>query len=492
MELYTGLMEGACSILDRMRGAFSREDSFGWFATSVVGMMSRTDTLGLTSVVRALGLDGDRSYESLVHSYRSEAWDSAGACGAWLAAVGAEAPLVRRRGRVLLPVDGVKVCKEGSRMPGVKRQHQESSDSGKPEYMFGHLFGCVGALAAAPGGAAFCVPLRRGLQDGMRAAAAWEGSPFPGESHVVAAMDLAFWAAGGLGPAYALMDRYFLAKTALARLSELNGGGGEPLVHLVTKAKSNCVAYEEPPERPAGSRGRPPKRGARVELASLFSDGAEFERGTASLSGEEVPIEYLVRDLLWGAGLYAPMRFVLVRCRGHETVLATTDRSLSAAEVVELYAARYGIECSFRAMKCDVGAFSYRFWTLACPELDRFARSGSPDPLASVSSPRDRERVLACAEACARFVAVCCAATGIAQILACGHEVGGDLDSLSYKRTRGRAAKVSERTVLDVFRSRAREWLFSCKGPGPSGRIAGFIRSKTASARLARDGRWDK
>ena len=31
-------------------------------------------------------------------------------------------------------------------MPGVKKLHQDSEDSSKGEYIFGHLFGAVGAV----------------------------------------------------------------------------------------------------------------------------------------------------------------------------------------------------------------------------------------------------------------------------------------------------------------------------------------------------------
>lgn len=494
MGSYHCLIDRAAQIVSRMEGAFTRRAAFGWFGTSVVGTMARADHLGATSVVRALGLDGDRAYESLLHSFRSEAWSAAGVAAQWCRAVREEAPLIRRSGRLLLPLDGVKVVKEGARMPGVKRQHQDSGDSGKPEAMFGHLFGCVGALAGESLSSCFCVPLSCGLQDGMRAAASWEGSPFSADTHVVQAARQAWEAAEATGePAYAIADRYFLAKTALEELARLDGmawrglsdeGAPRPLVHLLSKAKSTCVAFGPPPQREPGRAGRPAKRGAPVRLASLFSDGTPFEAGAATISGEEVPFEFLVRDLLWGEGLYAEMRFVLVRCRGYETVLATTDRSMSARDAVELYAARFGIECSFRAMKSDVGAFGYRFWTLACPELDRYAKAGSPDRLEAVCGEGERRRVLACAEAVARFVAVCCVATGVAQILALSHPVGGELDSLLYKRTRGRAAKVSERTVLAVFRDRAREWVLCRKGDGPAGRLAGFIRSKTPQGRL--------
>jgi hypothetical protein len=52
----------------------------------------------------------------------------------------------KENGMPILIGDGVKQPKEGKKMPGVKRLHQESEDSSKAEYIFGHMFGVIGIL----------------------------------------------------------------------------------------------------------------------------------------------------------------------------------------------------------------------------------------------------------------------------------------------------------------------------------------------------------
>ena len=42
--------------------------------------------------------------------------------------------------------DGIKISKEASLMPGLKKLHQESANSGKLHFIFVHLFGVVGLL----------------------------------------------------------------------------------------------------------------------------------------------------------------------------------------------------------------------------------------------------------------------------------------------------------------------------------------------------------
>jgi hypothetical protein len=56
----------------RLRPAFSRLQTFLWFATAVAGFTVRTDMLGVTSIVRALNLDA-RCYNALIDCFHSSA-----------------------------------------------------------------------------------------------------------------------------------------------------------------------------------------------------------------------------------------------------------------------------------------------------------------------------------------------------------------------------------------------------------------------------------
>ena len=46
--------------------------------------------------------------------------------------------------------DGIKVGKEGRKMLGVKRLHQESEDVSKPEWIRGHYFNALTIFEVAP------------------------------------------------------------------------------------------------------------------------------------------------------------------------------------------------------------------------------------------------------------------------------------------------------------------------------------------------------
>jgi hypothetical protein len=73
-----------------------------------------------------------------------------------------------RAGAFILIGDGIKVAKEAKFMPGVKMLHQDSENSSKAPWIFGHHFGVLGMLAANRD-KAFCIPLMAELHEGAEA-----------------------------------------------------------------------------------------------------------------------------------------------------------------------------------------------------------------------------------------------------------------------------------------------------------------------------------
>jgi len=159
-------------ILSSFHSCFFRIAAFEWFVVIVVGLMVRTDTLGVTSIIRDLALD-PRHYESMIHFFRSSVWSLESLRRAWLDVIHRTAPLLRVRGHVVLVGDGMKQAKEGRRMLGVKKLHQESENVSKGEYIFGHLFGAIGVLTGTPQNW-FRLPLFMNLQVGVKAIFRWE------------------------------------------------------------------------------------------------------------------------------------------------------------------------------------------------------------------------------------------------------------------------------------------------------------------------------
>lgn len=447
---YMPMLNFIDKILCSFESCFSRKATFQWFVVIVMGLMLRSDKLGLTSVIRDLALQPD-SYLSMLHFFRASSWSLDAVRKRWFQTVKKYAPLYQEQGFCVLIGDGVKQSKEGRHIPGVKKLFQESENSAKPDYIHGHMFGGLGILAGNSPAKA-CIPLTIRLHDGLKAAAAWTGSCVSSSSHVVQMVEDAYLAAKEFGNSLLLLDRYFLSVPALERLAQLNQEGSV-CMQIVTKAKKNCTAYEKPAPRTA-KRGRPSKKGAAVHLEVLFSSQREqFLETEFLLYGKKQTIRYFCINLLWGQKLYQELRFVLVEYNGIRSILASTATELEPLSIIRLYSYRFQIECTFRELKQQIGAFGYRFWTKHLPKLNYYKKKTEAEPMEFVTEKHAQKKVLETIRAIEMHTMLSCIAMGILQILTLTvvSEEESSYKNLRYLRTPSKG-RISEATLMDYLR----------------------------------------
>ena len=382
------LLTGLESWLRLFQKCFTRRKAFRWFVVIIVSLMLRTDTLGVTSFVRALDLKPS-CYPDLLHFFRADSIKTDDLHTTLCQMILDDGHLYRlTNGRALLIGDGVKVAKEGRYMPAVKKLHQESEDSSKGEWIFGHMYGGVAAVVTN-GKQTFATPISLTIQDGLADAAEWKDSGLSSDSHTVRMITNAYDAAKSFGACVVVLDRLFLTVPALNELYRRNSDpkGAGHLLEIVTRAKNNCIAYEEPPVHDGKKRGRPRKKGAAVKLMELFDTRKDdFTEAEMSIYGKERHVRLLSVQYLWGQKLYKKLQFVLAETDGTKGIFVSTDLSLSAAEVIGIYEKRFKIETMFRQMKQECGTFGYHFWTKAQPKLNRFAHSDAPSPFKQIDA----------------------------------------------------------------------------------------------------------
>ncbi len=433
--------------------------------------MVRSDRLGVTSVIRDLGLCPGL-YETMIHFFRSTSWSLDNLRLTWYKVVRKNAPICREQGYTILIGDGVKQNKEARFMPGVKKLFQESEDSSKPQYIYGHMFGGLGVLIGNET-KKFCLPISIRLHDGLQFLESWKKTPGIAASHVIQMVEDGFRAVQTFGNSILLLDRYFLSVPALSRLAELNAGNDINCMEIVTKAKLNCVAYGEPKRK--NGRGRPAKKGEKVLLRNLFTDSDTlFQKATLNLYGKPTEVQYHCVDLLWGQGLYRKLRFVLVKYGKSESILVSTCLDLAPDKIICLYSYRFRIEGCFREMKQHIGGFCYHFWTKSMPKLNRFRKKNTPDPLLTVTDEKQRCSIRAAIRAVEAFVMLSCIAMGTLQMLALNF--AGTLDSRTFRYLRTPLPDVvSEATVMCFLRKN----IFRLMALHPDLLITRFILSKS-------------
>ena len=151
------------SILQQFRDCFKREKTWRWFVVLVVGFMLRSDHRGVTSVVSSMRLL-PRLYNTMLHFFRSKAYSVKAVYDKWIGVATKASGVVRAGNRVLVLGDHSNASKEGLHMPGIQILHQDSQNSGKPEYVAGHRFAHVSAVIAE-GEVSRSLPLRTQLQE---------------------------------------------------------------------------------------------------------------------------------------------------------------------------------------------------------------------------------------------------------------------------------------------------------------------------------------
>ena len=210
-----------------------------------------------------------------------------------------------------------------------------------------------------------------------------------------------------------VLDAYFAVGPVFAILKQVHDDTGRPLVHIVTRAKSNVVAFTDAPPK-TGGRGRPRIYGQRLKLIELFDSQSQFfEHASIELYGQMKQVGFLYLDLFWKP-VADKVRFVLVADGPDRFILIGSDLTLSARDMILAYSYRFKIEVSFKVLKHLMGAFFYRFWTHAWPRIGKATQSD----LSGVIDERRQNLIADVADAIEAFVNFGCIATGILQMLA--------------------------------------------------------------------------
>lgn len=320
--------------------------------------MRSGDMAGVTTSIRVLGLK-PHCYDRILDFMHSKALNTDSLTKLWTKLVlKLFSPLLlKSNGRYILVADGLKIAKEGKKMPAVRNLHQSSDSNSKPEYIMGHSCQSVAILAKALNGL-FAVPLISRIHEGLVFANFCRRTLY---DKLLKSLDLLDCSDIGY---YLVADAYYPVAKMLKGLTKKNN-------HLITRAKSNSVAYELAPKPKKVGRGRPKKYGKQIKLRTLF-DGDNFTHANSPVYGDRnIKIKYHSVTLLWrSAGMIVQFVAAIHPNRG-KILLMSTDIEMDPIEIIRLYGYRFKIEVSFKQAIHTVGTYAYHFWMKSMDPIKR-------------------------------------------------------------------------------------------------------------------------
>ena len=133
------------SFINFMKPAFSHNATFIWFAIAFAGLITKNDSLGVTSIIRALLLPAGAN-NNLLNFFHSTAWSTESLFLCWARWIKMEHRALMINNRIVIVGDHTKAPKDGRKMPALTTLHQDSESASKPSFFRGHEWGCIALL----------------------------------------------------------------------------------------------------------------------------------------------------------------------------------------------------------------------------------------------------------------------------------------------------------------------------------------------------------
>ena len=135
-----------------------------------------------------------------------------------------------------------------------------------------------------------------------------------------------------------------------------------PLIELgicvVSRLRKDAVGFDDPIYC---GRGRPPKRGKKWKLAQLLTQ-LENQWQSVTIYGKHQSVRY-VSCVLWLREVTPQVKVVVIATQADPIILLSTNLTLTAGQIIEIYAGRFSLEIAIRDLKQKIGFTDYQMTT---------------------------------------------------------------------------------------------------------------------------------
>jgi len=148
-------------------------------------------------------------------------------------------------------------------------------------------------------------------------------------------------------------------------------------IYVVTRWRKDGVGWDDPiPHVGKRKAGRPREYGIEYNLAGLLKIFTP-QHVLVYTYGQLSHVSVVTRDM-WLRDIKEKVRVVILEGVSEPIILISTDMTLSAAEIIEIYSSRFSIEIAIRELKqhfgfcdyqCTTTVSIFRFVQLSCVSL---------------------------------------------------------------------------------------------------------------------------
>ena len=275
-------------------------------------------------------------------------------------------------GAFLLAVDSTYCAKNSRKMIGVQRWRERSSNADRQKCCVGHHWAIAGFITSLAG-RFLCFPFLTMMLSGRK-------NPFcyVCGSEATQVRPATFW---DTVLAMVFQTWQFLNETTLRVVADAyfaNASFINPLIekgiHVVSRWRKDGVGWDDPPAY--SGRGRPGKYGKEWKLMELLQSCSP-QKVKVNIYGRTASANVVVRDMTL-RNISQKVRVVVVEGLGETIILISTDMTLTATQIIEIYSSRFSIEIAIRDLKQHFGFGDYqcsttvsimRFVRLSCVSL---------------------------------------------------------------------------------------------------------------------------